>query len=107
MAVSIIPTRSDIAAYFFKVRLDDVLFQLAFQHNNREDRWYLDLRTADGVPIRSGIKLVSNFPLLRLVAQASRPPGELVVINTVSDNDPALRDLGDLIKLAYVGATGD
>lgn len=106
MTVSIIPTRSDIAAYFFKVKLDGVLFQVAFQHNDREDRWYLDLRTADGVPIRSGIKLVSNFPLLRLVAQPSRPRGELVVINTQSDDNPALRDLGDLIELAYVGVTG-
>ena len=104
MAVVIIPTRGDIGAYFFKVELDGVLYRFAFQHNDRERRWYMDLKTGDGAPIRSGIKLVANFPLLRMLSAVNRPPGEILVLNTRNDDDPDLAGLGNLVQLAYVGA---
>jgi hypothetical protein len=102
MAVVIIPTRDDIGAYFFKVELDGVLYELAFQHNDREKHWYMDLRTGDGNPIRSGIKLVANFPLLRMLSTLNRPAGELLVLNTQNDNDPDLKDLRSLSQLVYI-----
>lgn len=102
MAVVVIPTRGDIGAYYFRVELESVLYELAFQHNDRERRWYMDLRSGDGIPIRSGIKVVANFPLLRMLSGLNRPPGEIIAVNTKNDDDPDLADLGSFVRLAYV-----
>lgn len=102
MAVLIIPTRGDIGAYFFKVELEGVVYKLSFQFNDREKHWYLDIDAADGQPIRTGIKLIANFPLLRTLIKQSRMPGELILVNSQSDADPDLQDLGSKSLLAYI-----
>lgn len=62
------------------VILDGVSYVLRFNHNGREDLWYLSLRTAEGESIVEGIKLVLDIPLFRKSADDRRPPGELMVI---------------------------
>ena len=62
----------------------------------------MDVNAGDGRPIRSGIKLVANFPLLRTLSTPNRMPGKLIVVNSQSDDDPGLEDLGSNSLLAYI-----
>jgi len=97
MAVYTIPLEdaAELGAFTFTVDLDGVDFQFAFQFCSREEFWYFDLQSPDGSTLRAGIKVVSNFPLLRLYRDVvSRPAGEVMSINTLlNPTDPGLSDL--------------
>lgn len=98
----IIPTRTDSATYFFSVELEGVVFVFRFQFNERDQSWFFDLLDADGVAIRQGVKCVTNYPLLRLVADPERPAGELYCIDTTGEDRRAgLADLGDALDFVY------
>lgn len=102
MAVLEIPTSTELALYDQEVELDAAVFAMRFAFNAREGFWYLDLDDADGNPIRSGIKLVISTPLLRLVTGETRPPGEMLVLDTTStDTEAGLGDLGADALLLY------
>ena len=59
----IIPTQ-DLAAYNFQVTLDNVVYTLKFDYNERNDHWSFSISTADNDPIIEGIKLVFNVNLI-------------------------------------------
>lgn len=102
MATLEIPTSTTLALYRQQVELDSAVFLMSFRFNAREGFWYLDIDDVDGVPVRSGIKLVVSIPLLRLVTAATRPLGEMVVIDTTStDAEAGLGDLGADSLLTY------
>ena len=106
MAVVIIPTRTDIGNYDFKISLDGSVFGISFVFNSREEFWYFDLTDSTGNAIRSGIKVVLGIPLLRLMAQTSRPLGEPIAVGPSGDAmEAGLEDLGDRVLLAYVEGT--
>jgi hypothetical protein len=118
MAILEIPTRSgaENAVYTQRSDLDGRAYVLRFVYNQRETKWYVDLSDQDGVSIYAGIKLVSNFPLIRRVTDARRPPGELYVIDNFGQpdpdtgqpaaqvTDPGLDDLGVRHRLVYLDA---
>lgn len=98
---------TSLGAFTLVVDLDGTDYRFSFQFNQREGAWYFDILTIDGYAIRSGVKVVSNFPLLRLVRDLVRPPGELVAIDTrLSPSDPALEDLDINSLLSYLDAEG-
>lgn len=102
MATRIIPTRGDLGAYFFQIELDRIVFTLAFQFNQREGFWYFNILDIDGVPVRTGIKVISNFPLTRLITIQSRPPGEIIALDTTGQGvEATLESLGSEVLLAY------
>ena len=102
MATRIIPTVQDGGPFFLQTDLDGETYELSFYFNEREGFWYFDLLDANSNRIRSGVKCVVNFPLLRLVTAESRPPGELLVLDaTLPAEDPGIDDLGDTIVFAY------
>jgi hypothetical protein len=105
MAISVVPTRTDLGRYLFSVELTSVVYLIRLVWNRRDQRWYLDLLSAEGEPIRHGLKVVTNFPLLRQLIQQDRPEGWLLAINALDDNDPGLEDLGAQVKLTYVDGT--
>lgn len=88
-------------AFLFSATLDGVDYQLSFQFNTRSGFWYFDLLDIDGNPIRTGIKCVVNFPVVRLCKELDRPAGEIILLNTTHDNDPGLADLGGETVFAY------
>ncbi len=102
MATLTIPTSTTLGAYTFQVELDLVVYRFALQFNEREDFWYLTISEEDGTVIRAGVKVVVNFPLLRLIADRATPPGGLLAIDPSSDDEPGLLDLGDTALLTYV-----
>lgn len=82
--------------FLFTVDLDGVDFVLNFEFNIRDGFWYMDVLNTAGEHIRSGLKVVVNFPLLtRWRETGVRPEGELFVIDTrPTPTDPGLEDLG-------------
>ena len=104
MSVFTIPTRVDLLEYRQQVTLDGVLFNMLFKYNAREDFWYMDLRTSSDVPIKLGIKLLTGFSLLRLVADTTvRPAGGMTMVDTTdADQEAGLLTLGTAAALLYV-----
>ena len=107
MAVVSIPTRTDLLEYREQITLDGILFRLLFKYNTRDDFWYVDLRDASDVPIKVGIKLLTGFSLLRLVADTNiRPSGTCVMLDpTDEDKEAGQLTLGVDASLLYVEET--
>ena len=76
--------------------LDGVEYSLRFTYNQREDAYYLSIENpATNTDIISGIKIVTNFPLLQnKKGMPGMPPGDILAISNNSDDSPA--GLGDL-----------
>jgi hypothetical protein len=103
----IVPTNTDLATYVFSVELEAIVFGFRFQFNERDQSWFFDVLTAEGVPIRQGLKVVTNFPLLSRVARIDRPPGELYAFDTTGqDKRAGLGELGigQQVELVYFDA---
>jgi len=104
MALMSIPTpnASVDANIFFVVELDGAEYQLFMKYNEREDAWYLDVADTYGNPIRSGMKMVCNFPFMRTCMIETRPPGEFLALDTLTPpRDPGLTDMDQRIELVY------
>jgi len=98
---------AELGAFTFSVDMDGSDFQLNFQFNSREQFWYFDLLNAEGTVLRSGIKVVSNYPLLRLFKERTRPLGELISYDTRwSPTDPGLEDLNVTSIFGYLDEEG-
>lgn len=107
MSVIVIPTRTDLTHYEFSQVLDGVSYVLEFRWNIREESWYLDIRLDDGTRVASGVKIVTDWALLRGVRSASRPLGEFVAFDTSGNRqDPKIDNLGSVVKLFYFDASG-
>ena len=103
MAVLTIPTSTTLGAYSFQVSLDSIVYRFDFQFNERESFWYFAISDEAGTVLRSGVKVVTNFPLLRLLVNTDAPPGSIMAIDpTDAEADAGLEDLGDSVLLTYV-----
>jgi hypothetical protein len=104
MATTIIPMEdaADLGQFLFSVDLDGVNYQFDMRYNEREGFWYFNISDVDGNIIRSGVKVVSNWPLIRLLMDSNRPAGELITIDTrYQPLDPGLSDLGIDVLFGY------
>lgn len=106
----VIPTAQGVPYYSVRTTLDGRDFGLRFRWNQREERWYLDLRDGAGSLIAAGMKLVCNWPLLRYKKWDPRtPPGELVVVTLSPDRSPPGVDelgVGLRCELTYLAVSG-
>ena len=99
----IIPTDTSLATYTFSVEIELIVFLFRFQFNERDQSWFFDILTADGDPIRQGVKVVTNFPLLARIARLDRPPGEIVAVDTTGEDRRAvIGELGIDRQVAFV-----
>jgi hypothetical protein len=107
LTAQIIPTGDD-PFYGETVTLDGVPYRLDFAYNQRCACWYVDLSTLDGELVAAGLKLVcAGWNLLLKCAHPLRPPGQLLVVSSTSDDStPGLEDLvpGARCALTYVPA---
>lgn len=105
MATLQVPVRVDLLEYRQQVRLDGELFTFLFKFNSREGFWYYDLFDAAEVPIKHGIKVVTDFPELRTIALASRPDGELLAVDPTGNGvEPDDENFGTAVPLVYIEA---
>ncbi|HYQ47152.1 MAG TPA: hypothetical protein VER11_34515 [Polyangiaceae bacterium] len=104
MATLLVPTTPGVPFYTQKTRLDGVDYVLSFRHSQREDRWYLSIADAEEVPILTGLKLVTNWPLLQAYRFDPRvPPGELMASTlTTDDSPPGLNELGEGLRVQLI-----
>lgn len=104
----IIPIEPSVPNQEFSVPLDGVTFILRFFWNERDESWYWELYDSARVAIWCGARIAVGQPLLRQCVNASRPAGELVVVDTSNeDEDPGLDDLGDAparVQIHYLTA---
>lgn len=83
--------------------MDGSNYKLTFKYNQREDFWYFDLSDIEDNIIRQGIKIISDFPVTRLIADDNRPPGAIYYIDTRDPPfDPSLEELGNEVVFIYV-----
>ncbi|MCG8433495.1 MAG: hypothetical protein MJA83_05645 [Gammaproteobacteria bacterium] len=108
MATLVVPTRVTPTEYRQQVTLDGVVFRMLFKYNARDDFWYMDIRDLGGEPIRLGIKLVTGFSLLRLVADTNvRPAGVMIVADATDQNiEAGLNAIGVDTLLTYIEQSG-
>lgn len=102
-----IPVQSGQAAWVQTNTLDGVTYQLSFVWNARAGAWYLSIADASGVDLLTGIKLVSNRPLLqRFRWIVGLPPGEISAVSFDGSIDYAqYTDLGVSVLVYYFDAS--
>jgi hypothetical protein len=102
MALIIIPTSITKSNYVQNTTLDGVEYVLRFRWNQRESKWYLAIELPDETVLVAGIKVVADWPLLKMQTSELLPPGELFAVDsTGQETDPGLRDLGERVTLFY------
>jgi hypothetical protein len=100
-----IPTTPGDPAYTQRTTLDGREYFFEFRWNDRDGAWYMHLADDQEQHIRSGIRIVCNWPLLRRITDPRKPPGSIMAIDTEgSDQTPGLHDLGARVKLFYLDA---
>ncbi len=106
MAVLSIPTDTQIANYDFFITLDGVEFLLTFLFNSRDDTWIMTISDANENIIRAGMKVVNEFPLLRLWKEAVKPAGDMIAVNEGDvPAPPTINQLGADVILTYLDAS--
>lgn len=107
MATFVVPVADGtvFTNYEFEVELDGVPFRLDLRYNSRQGSWFANLKDINGNLLRSGISVVSGFPLLKRMKQLSRPAGTLMAVPiAIDDIDAAdLEQLGNDVLLTYTG----
>ncbi len=101
MATEVIPTSNTLSVYRFRLNLGSTEFGLSFRWNRRSGHWDVDLTTPQGTQLRSGLRIVANWPLLRTMVQQGRPSGELIAVNRHQSDDPDRDTIGQLIPFCY------
>lgn len=105
-----VPCTPDGASHWTqRSTLDGRDYLLTFDWNQRDGSWSLAVADQDGATIATGRRLSTGFPLLREVRDARRPPGELVVVDTLASDtrepeDPSFASLGARHALVYLAA---
>lgn len=94
---------ADDGALFFSVPLEGETYLFSFQYNSREGFWYFDV-SKEGVNLKTGVKVVTNWPSLMRAAGLDIPPGQILFVDTREDTKgrPSLEDLGETILMTYV-----
>jgi hypothetical protein len=103
MAIIEIPTQQNLSAWEQRTTLDGSDYLLNFAWNGREAAWYLSFSDAAGVPLVTGIKLVSNRPLLnRFRYVQGLPPGNVMAVDLSGQIAQAgYTDLSAGVSLVY------
>lgn len=98
-----IPVFPEVPLYSERVTLDGKEYLLQFDWSDREQRWYLSISKADGTLIKTGVKVVANWPLLRKCVDVNQPPGVLMAVDLSPNGGepPSLDDFGLRVKLLY------
>ena len=92
-------------AYSYTIALEGRDYVLRFVYSERCGDWHLSIFDADESPIVTGIRVVSNFPLLHRLNDARLPPGMLIALDMGRvAKDPGLEDFGARVRLAYLSA---
>lgn len=106
MTTFVLPIEPGVANQESQVSLDGMLFRLVYRFNDRDSYWYLDIY--DGLScelLRAGVKIVSQWDILRLWQGEGRPAGVILAIPQGEAGLEAntLEALGHDVLLTYIG----
>jgi hypothetical protein len=102
MAFHQIPLIPDNPHFSIQIALDGATYEIECRYNTREGSWYFSLLDADGEPIEMGRKMVADWSMIYRSQHASRPPGEILVLDLSGAGlDPGEGDLDDRVILVY------
>lgn len=103
MALYQIPFDSAEPHYRFECDLEGTRYVFVVDWNSREEAWFLSLELPDGTQLLDGRRIVIGQPLLERLRQSTRPPGELVFLDTEStEADPGRYELGGRVTAVYL-----
>lgn len=95
----------EVPRYETNPTLSGTTLRFRFDWSGREDRWYLSIFDADGEPIRTGIKCMTNRDVLEGVKHANRPPGRLAFGDANNSEPAGFAELGRRVRLFYDDGT--
>ena len=93
----LVPIEAGVTDQEFSVSLDGVEYVVRLTWQDRDESWYIDVRTVALAPVAGamGLRVATGVPLLAQVVTKPRPAGELIAIDTLGeDKDPDLDDFG-------------
>jgi hypothetical protein len=98
----VLPLQPSIPNYRLGVALDGTQFVLDVRWNSRDGAWYLDLRDAQAVAIRVGIRVVLGAMLGRRSVDPRFPAGILFAADLGGkDQEAGLDDLGTRVQVYF------
>ena len=105
MATLLLPTFRTNLDHKYNLILDNETFTLEYHYNARADRWIMHVFDIEDVPVRHGVRLVVGIDLLRRVTLATKPQGEITIVDTTgADIEPDLNTLGEEPQVRYTEA---
>lgn len=86
-----------------RIALDGRVYTMRLAWNAYAESWFLSLADDQDEPIVTGLRVVTNWPLLRFYRYDERvPPGEIVAMDlTGNDAPPGYDELGKRVTLNY------
>lgn len=101
-----IPAISDNRNYEFRISLDGVFFTLAFRLNFRMNRWFMDVKDGEDIPLINGVPLLQGSDLIERFKAATLPAGHFIMLNLEGDTlEAGADDLGTNSLLLYEDTT--
>lgn len=107
MAITNIPLRNDTSSFDFDITLENVPYNFLLVYNQREDRWYMSIRTVSGDQILNGIPVMVVWPMVARFKDERLPPGILFSASLDTPAvDPTRYDLEKSVLLFYQESDG-
>lgn len=101
MSTGEIKLRPGVPRYTLNVTLTGVEYRIRLDWHERARGWYMSVARTSGEKLVDGLRVVSNWPLLRKVASRYRPPGMLVAA-AEDYQAPQSHDFGTRVRLLYI-----
>lgn len=93
-----------VPAFEITVELDGTNYNLSFRWTRRLEAWIVDIYDSVDTLLLGGHRISIGIPLYYYRGYSDIPPGFLVALDTTNqDLDPGLTDLGDRVRMIYVG----
>jgi len=101
----ILPFQPSLPFYRVSTVLDGQTYQLNVRWNSRDEAWYFDLLTDEGVMLAAGVKVVLGVFLARRVTSEDRLGGALIASDlSGAELDAGLDDMGTRVLVYYYSA---
>lgn len=89
-----------------QAQLDGSTYMLELEWLEAVGSWFVSLYGADGEPVLSGLKVVTNWPITARHRTRGVPPGQLIFQGDGTTAVPGRLELGERVKLYYIDAAG-
>jgi hypothetical protein len=100
------PVRTDLPSYHFQHDLEGKTYDLEFNWNDRGGFWTMDLNDELGSPIITGVRVITDYPLLSDYRVDGVPPGVFIAYDTGGESkDAGVDDFGTRVLLIYREST--